>query len=740
MPRRRSMRPSSSPSPHRSTPRLADALLDRAFARRPTSLVLVEARELPPRRGSPARDPALLRLQAGGRTRRDPSARRRSRRQAERLRGGWPRPVARTISLSAGLGVLVAWNWARLEQPRPSFGPLALMVLLGIAPALLPSQRWRLAGWPSQRCSSPHRRARRVRGPGRSEGSRAAPATRVPRLLRRARPVRRRGASAACTPWSCSPSSSSRRSARWPSPPAGRSPQAIVLVAGAGWPATILPGTTTSRAAHSLLVAALALVAWLRPEEPARPAADPRRDRRSSSLALIASSSGAVAKSQFLNWQDWDLYDEAREARERRVRLAVELQRHPLPEEADARLHGSRARRSVYWRATTLDAFAGRPAGTKTCSRPTRHVLAEPRRSLDRIRCCPPRAHDTQRTGARADVTIDALRDTHLVGPSAARPVRHRRSRCSPVPAGRCALALRPVPRGAEYTVWGYTPQPARRGSRASPADYPPRSRSTALPRPQHSRAVPPFGTPEHAAWARDYFEDDVRRRALSAALRRAPSGSPARPRTRTRRRWRSRRGSARAAGSPTTRPRRASRGAPPLVQFVTRTKRGYCQHFAGAMALMLRYLGIPARVAAGFTSGTYDEEAGTWTSTTARRTPGSRSGSRATAGSPSTRPRAAARSAGRTRPPRLVRRARAAKVLTASALAGRAPSLPARPPARRRARRARAERDAAGDRAGAGGDRNGGVGAALIVALVALIGVPSSWWSASWSFAEAGS
>jgi hypothetical protein len=52
------------------------------------------------------------------------------------------------------------------------------------------------------------------------------------------------------------------------------------------------------------------------------------------------------------------------------------------------------------------------------------------------------------------------------------------------------------------------------------------------------------------------------------------------------------------------------------LVDFVTRTKQGYCQHFAGAMALMLRYLGVPARVAEGFTSGTYDSSTGTWTVT----------------------------------------------------------------------------------------------------------------------------
>src|SRR5207237_1214004 len=54
----------------------------------------------------------------------------------------------------------------------------------------------------------------------------------------------------------------------------------------------------------------------------------------------------------------------------------------------------------------------------------------------------------------------------------------------------------------------------------------------------------------------------------------------------------------------------------PPLVEFVTKTRAGYCQHFAGAMALMLRYLGIPARVAVGFSSGRYDAKRGVWTVT----------------------------------------------------------------------------------------------------------------------------
>ena len=46
-----------------------------------------------------------------------------------------------------------------------------------------------------------------------------------------------------------------------------------------------------------------------------------------------------------------------------------------------------------------------------------------------------------------------------------------------------------------------------------------------------------------------------------------------------------------------------------PLVAFLFRDKVGYCQHFSGAMALMLRLLGIPARVAAGFTPGSYNTD-----------------------------------------------------------------------------------------------------------------------------------
>jgi hypothetical protein len=50
-----------------------------------------------------------------------------------------------------------------------------------------------------------------------------------------------------------------------------------------------------------------------------------------------------------------------------------------------------------------------------------------------------------------------------------------------------------------------------------------------------------------------------------------------------------------------------------PLEAFLFETKRGYCQQFAGAMAMLLRMGGVPARVAVGFTQGRYDTATREW-------------------------------------------------------------------------------------------------------------------------------
>jgi transglutaminase-like putative cysteine protease len=46
-----------------------------------------------------------------------------------------------------------------------------------------------------------------------------------------------------------------------------------------------------------------------------------------------------------------------------------------------------------------------------------------------------------------------------------------------------------------------------------------------------------------------------------------------------------------------------------PLMGFLFEDERGYCQQFSGAMALMLRMSGIPARVAAGFSPGSFNRD-----------------------------------------------------------------------------------------------------------------------------------
>jgi len=55
---------------------------------------------------------------------------------------------------------------------------------------------------------------------------------------------------------------------------------------------------------------------------------------------------------------------------------------------------------------------------------------------------------------------------------------------------------------------------------------------------------------------------------------------------------------------------------APGLTKFLTVTKKGYCQQFSSAMAVLARLLGIPSRVAYGFTGGT-PAGSNTWVVTT---------------------------------------------------------------------------------------------------------------------------
>ena len=60
-------------------------------------------------------------------------------------------------------------------------------------------------------------------------------------------------------------------------------------------------------------------------------------------------------------------------------------------------------------------------------------------------------------------------------------------------------------------------------------------------------------------------------------------------------------------------RPAAPAPGQAPLEAFIFEGRRGYCQQFAGAMALLLRMGGVPARVATGFTPGGFSKRKGAW-------------------------------------------------------------------------------------------------------------------------------
>jgi hypothetical protein len=162
--------------------------------------------------------------------------------------------------------------------------------------------------------------------------------------------------------------------------------------------------------------------------------------------------------------------------------------------------------------------------------------------------------------------------------------------------------------RGDRYDVWSYVPDPVPgvlgRLQPAYPEALEPYLRL-------FGEQLPPFGARGRDAEVRQLVHDPLRSgfdyapvyeraRALAGTVR-----SPYRV-VLALESWLRSKGGFRYDERPPAVP-----GVPPLVAFVTRTKAGYCQHFAGAMTLMLRMLGIPSRVAVGFTSGSFRD--GAW-------------------------------------------------------------------------------------------------------------------------------
>jgi transglutaminase-like putative cysteine protease len=514
--------------------------------------------------------------------------------------------MLRTLLVSLGASVLVALSWLRLEEPRADGRRLLLLLAIALAPTLLPRTRWRLA---------------------------AA----VPALLL--------GASVA---FDRSPGTAFERSktglkdfydVALPFDPAARPEMhglvllaifafalaialasaerraiaaSAALVVGAAWPATLHPGEGALARGALILAGALALLFTLRVRPLARRLPALAAGGAVLLAALLASSFPAVARDQMVAWETWDPYDR------NDPRVAVDYvwdssyEGIEFPERPTKLFEIATSGAPRYWRATTLDLYGGGRWLESLGS--TNPLDADGRVELVNDRDLPRAARDDRRW-LEQQVRVAGLRDTHLVATSV--PMAYAVDDDEPMlySAGGIAEIDGGLRKGLRYTAWSYSPSPRPSQLARTPARYAPELSGTPYLDVERNARVPPFGSPGRHRRVLDLIRtepglgqyEDVYRIARQVGGETNPYGAVVAIET-----W--------LRTSPEftyeEQPPQAVAGVAPLVDFVTRTRAGYCQHFAGAMTLMLRYLGIPARVAAGFTSGTLNDEGDTWTVT----------------------------------------------------------------------------------------------------------------------------
>jgi protein-glutamine gamma-glutamyltransferase len=374
---------------------------------------------------------------------------------------------------------------------------------------------------------------------------------------------------------------------------------AAVTVAGVGWPATLV-GSNAITYGTVALSAALAVPLVLRVSSVRTLAVGTVVGALVVVGAASASSATSLTGKPALDWESWNLRRAERQASSVRFIWDANYDGISFPLKKTVVLRVSGPDQPYYWRATTLDLFTND------------HWVEDPfwldqvdgeSRALQLPELVPERAAD-HRNWLEQRVRIEALVDDHLV--AAGTPVGLDARRFGAVfQLSDGVLRVRdPIRVGQTYTVWSYAPDPTPRALAAAPVRTP---RAVSRFLEVDGRVFPSFDTPNRGRVMTRFLRDpsyrgfvwhetmyDVARRVV---------GRPTTPYAAVLalESWFRQAGGFRYDESP------PHVDGQPLVAFVTRTKAGYCQHFAGAMALMLRLVGIPARVAVGFTSGTRD-------------------------------------------------------------------------------------------------------------------------------------
>jgi transglutaminase-like putative cysteine protease len=366
----------------------------------------------------------------------------------------------------------------------------------------------------------------------------------------------------------------------------------VVLLVGAGWPATLVGGGSQLLRGSLILVGVLMLLAERAPR-PALAAA-----AAVVLAATAASTSPALARDELLNWQRWDIHSASRRSVDVTFAWNAVYSGIDFPKRATMVFTATGPSQSHYWRATTLDIFAD----DRWFERLLPWVPARTRIDFSKADLMPTAGLQRQ---ARLEqrITIAGLADAHLVG--AGEPIGFDTSGAASIQyAGDGkAMVVGALRRGEKYTAWSYAANPDPAALSRSSTRYPPAVVNQGYLDFENGVRFPVFGRPRLAV-AGPYAP--LYRQAERVAGD-APTPYAAAVALEG---WFRRTGGFRYDEHP----QRTS--GPPLVAFALRTKRGYCQHFAGAMALMLRMLGVPARVAVGFTPGRYDTRTGVWTVT----------------------------------------------------------------------------------------------------------------------------
>jgi len=376
----------------------------------------------------------------------------------------------------------------------------------------------------------------------------------------------------------------------------------LAVIAGAGWPAALYPSRSVVYGAL-ILAAALWVLAGLRT---ARPLPALVAGAVLVLAAAGASTSAALAKDGVLAWERWDPNGSSRQVSVSYVWDAT-YDGIEFAEEKTTVLRIFGPTRGLYWRATTLDQFTA-----------DRWIENLPSLSegvgLGPLARDPllPRAAYNPGNWIKQEIEVVALADRHLVAATQARSLEARQLGRVEFLAGGVVRRFGPLARGQRYVVYSYAPRPKPKQLARLKPTYP---RELGAFLDLGRTRVEPFGTAGRdarvdalfgderylALWPYEGLWNEAQRLRAGA---RTPYGAVVAIET-----WLRSTGGFDYDESPPP-----TGGLPPLAHFVAEGKRGYCQHFAGAMALMLRFLGIPARVAAGFTSGKYED--GGWTVT----------------------------------------------------------------------------------------------------------------------------